>query len=116
MLDCLGYPANQLPLAHLYRPLASYTRAFFRVAEPRTRHIADRQSHQYDEAIPQFQTALQLTIKAYGPEPYPAGMSMFLLGYVHWKNGDLARQRNSWNADTASSARKWHGILRISSS
>lgn len=54
---------------------------------------SDCQSHQYGEAIPQFQTALQLTIKAYGPEHYPAGMSMFLLGYAHWKNGDLARAK-----------------------
>lgn len=50
---------------------------------------SDCQSHRYAEAISQLQTALQLTIQTYGSEHYPTGMNMFLLGYAHWKNGDL---------------------------
>jgi tetratricopeptide (TPR) repeat protein len=51
---------------------------------------SDCQSHRYAGAIAQLQTALQLTIQTYGTEHYPTGLNMFLLGYAHWKNGDLA--------------------------
>lgn len=51
---------------------------------------SDCQSHRYSEAIAEFQTSLQLTMKTYGPQHYPTGLNMFLLGYADWKNGDLA--------------------------
>jgi tetratricopeptide (TPR) repeat protein len=51
---------------------------------------SDCQSHRYPEAIVQFQTALRLTMTTYGPDHYPIGLNMFLLGYAYWKNGDLA--------------------------
>jgi tetratricopeptide (TPR) repeat protein len=52
------------------------------------------QSHRYSEAISEFQTALQLTMKTYGPEDYPTGLNMFLLGYAYWKNGDPVSARD----------------------
>ncbi len=47
-------------------------------------------SHRYPEAIARYQAALQLTTETYGPDHYPAGLNMFLLGYAYWKSGDLA--------------------------
>jgi tetratricopeptide (TPR) repeat protein len=54
---------------------------------------SEGQSHRYSEAIAEFQTALQLTMKTYGPEDYPTGLNMFLLGYAYWKNGDPVSAR-----------------------
>ena len=47
-------------------------------------------SHKYPEAIERLQSTIRLERETYGPNDFPVGFGTFLLGYVHWKAGELA--------------------------